>query len=41
MKRYTTLHTENRLKPEKLFYANMLGMTWEEAEENYIKDVGR
>ena len=41
IKRYTKLHSENRLKPEKLFYANMLGMTWEEAEENYIKDVGR
>ena len=41
IKRYTKLHTENRLKPEKLFYANMLGLSWKEAKENYIKDVGR
>ena len=41
IKRYTKLHSQGRLKPEKLFYANILGMSWEQAKENYIKDVGR
>jgi len=37
----TKLHTENRLKPETLYYSDMLGMTWEEAKEKYLGDIGR
>jgi len=40
IRRYTKLHTENRLKPEKLYYSDMLGMTWEEAKEKYLGDIG-
>ena len=29
IKRYTKLHTENRLKPEILYYSDILGMTWD------------
>jgi hypothetical protein len=39
--RYTTLHTENRLKDETLFYSNIIGMTWQDCKEKYLKDVGR
>jgi len=41
IKRYTTLHTENRLKDETLFYSNIIGMTWQDCKEKYLKDVGR
>jgi hypothetical protein len=39
--RYTKLYEENRLKPEKLFYINAIGLTWEEMKERYLADVGR
>jgi hypothetical protein len=41
IKRYTTLHTDGRLKSEKLFYADIIGMTWEQCKETYLKEVGR
>ena len=41
IKRYTTLHTENRLKNETLFYSNIIGMQWEDCKEKYLKDIGR
>ena len=41
IKRYTKLHSEGRLKPEILYYSDILGMTWEEAKEKYLGDVGR
>ena len=41
IKRYTKLHSEGRLKPELLYYSNILGMTWEEAKQEYLKEVGR
>ena len=41
IKRYTKLFNENRLKPEILYYSDMLGMTWEQAQEKYLSEVGR
>ena len=41
IRRYTKLFNENRLKPELLYYSDILGMTWEEAKEKYLGDVGR
>ena len=41
IKRYTKLHTENRLKPEMLYYSDILGMTWEQCKEKYLGEVGR
>jgi len=41
IKRYTKLHEEGRLKPEPLFYADAIGLTWEEMKEKYLQDVGR
>jgi hypothetical protein len=41
IKRYTKLFNEGRLKPEKLYYSDILGMTWEQAKEKYLGDVGR
>ena len=41
IKRYTKLHEENRLKPEKLFYGDIVGKTWEETKEQYLGEVGR
>jgi hypothetical protein len=41
IKRYTTLHTDNRLKDETLFYSNIIGMQWNDCKEKYLKDVGR
>ena len=41
IKRYTTLHTEGRLKNETLFYSNIIGMQWEDCKEKYLKDIGR
>jgi hypothetical protein len=39
--RYTKLHEEDRLKPEKLFYINAIGITWEEMKDKYLAEVGR
>jgi len=41
IRRYTKLFNDNRLKPEKLYYSDILGMTWEQAKEKYLGDVGR
>ena len=41
IKRYTNLLEQNRIKPESLFYSNIIGMTWEESKETYLKEVGR
>ncbi len=41
LKRYETVFNENRLKPEILYYTKMMDMTWEEARETYLKEVGR
>ena len=41
IKRYTTLHTEGRLKDETLFYSNIIGMQWEDCKTKYLKDIGR
>lgn len=41
IKRYTKLLEQNRIKPDSLFYSNIIGMTWEEAKETYLKEVGR
>ena len=41
IKRYTKLLEQDRLKSETLFYNDMFNMTWEEAREKYLTDVGR
>ena len=41
IRRYTTLFNDNRIKPEILFYGDVVGMTWEECKEKYISEVGR
>ena len=39
--RYLKLKSENRLNPNKLYYNNMIGMSYEEAKLKYFNDVGR
>ena len=39
--RYKKLQEENRLKPEIHFYDDIIGKTWEDTEEKYLKEVGR
>lgn len=41
IKRYVKLYEENRLKNEILFYSDIIGMTWEQCKEKYLKEVGR
>ena len=41
IRRYTKLFDDNRIKPDSLFYSKIIGMTWEEAKETYLKEVGR
>jgi hypothetical protein len=41
IKRYTKLLEQDRIKDETLFYNEMLGLTWNEAKEKYLTDVGR
>jgi len=41
IKRYTKLLEQDRIKDETLFYNDMFNMTWEEAKEKYLKEVGR
>jgi hypothetical protein len=39
--RYTKLLEQDKIKPEKLFYSGMINISWEEAKEKYLKDIGR
>jgi hypothetical protein len=39
--RYTKLYNENRLKPETLFYYDVVGMSWDECKQKYLQEVGR
>ena len=41
IRRYTKLLEQDRIKDETLFYNDMFNMTWEEAREKYLTDVGR
>ena len=41
IKRYTKMLEQDRIKDETLFYNDMFEMTWEEAREKYLIDVGR
>ena len=41
VRRYVKLLDEGRIKPEKLFYAGILDISWEEAKEKYLGEVGR
>ena len=41
IKRYEKLHEEGRIKPESLFYLDIIGMSWEDCKEKYLKEVGR
>jgi len=42
IRRYVKLHTEERLKPEKLFYNHLIGVIdFEEAKELCLGDIGR
>lgn len=41
IKRYTKLHSENRLKPDVLFYKDMVGLSYEEAKARFFDEVGR
>ncbi len=41
IRRYEKLHSENRLKPEQLFYSDIMDMSWEETKEKYLGDIGR
>ena len=41
IKRYTKLLEQDRIKDETLFYNDMFNMTWKEAREKYLTDVGR
>lgn len=39
--RYKKLHLENKLKPDILYYNEMMDMEWEEAKLKYLGEVGR
>ena len=41
VKRYEKLHADGRLKPELLYYNQMIGISWDEAKEHYLGDIGR
>ena len=41
VKRYETLHDENRIKDGILYYTNMIGISWDEAKTLYLPEVGR
>ena len=41
VKRYQTLHKNDKVKPETLFYWDAIDISWEEMKEKYLKEVGR
>lgn len=41
IRRYKKLYDRGDLKPEVLYYTDIMGSSWEEAKEKYISEVGR
>tara|TARA_R100000664_G_C2759962_1_gene150452 strand:- start:4539 stop:5708 length:1170 start_codon:yes stop_codon:yes gene_type:complete len=41
VKRYTNMKKQGRIKPDSLFYWDVIDMDWESTKNNYLKDVGR
>ena len=41
IRRYKSMYEQDRIKPEMLFYWDVIGLTWEETQEKYINEVGR
>jgi hypothetical protein len=41
IKRYINLYDNNRLNDETLYYRKMVQMTWDEAKNTYLGEVGR
>lgn len=39
--RYTNLFNDNKIKPETLFYSDIIGMSWQECKDKYLSEVGR
>jgi hypothetical protein len=39
--RYIKLHDEGRLKPEVLYYNDLVGKSWETVKKEYLDEVGR
>jgi hypothetical protein len=40
-KRIEAILKDGRYSTDTLFYNDLIGVTWEEAKEKYLKDVGR
>ena len=41
IRRYTNLLEQDRIKPEHLYYKEMIEMKWEEVQQKYMSQVGR
>jgi|TARA_Y100001938_G_C8027372_1_gene398759 hypothetical protein len=41
VRRYENMYNQNRIKPESLFYWDVIDLSWEETKNKYIKEVGR
>ena len=41
IRRYTKLLEQDKIKPEKLFYGDILNTSWEETKKKYLGEVGR
>ena len=41
IRRYKNMNEQKRIKPESLFYWDVIDLSWEETQNNYIKEVGR
>ena len=41
IRRYVKLYDNDKLKPEVLFYGDIVGKTWEETKKQYLGEVGR
>ena len=41
IRRYTKLLEQGKIKPEKLFYGDILNTSWEETKTKYLGEVGR
>ena len=41
IKRYTNLFEQGRINDDILYYNTMCGLTWEEAKEKFLGEVGR
>ena len=41
IRRYKNMYDQDRIKPEQLFYWDVIDLSWEDTQNKYMQEVGR